>query len=1415
MKTLKTILIAAVLFCSAGIASAQYELTGDVNVNAVSNALVYQGRLERNGSPVSDSDISNTSFQFAIFNKESGGGSPTIASCACNDMACDTNKLKAYSEDSQNPKCLWLSSYVSTKVVSGIFSVHVNTPWEVFRYAGDKYIEIIVGNQVMTPREKIASVPYALIAKKLENNATIKVSSITIAPGGNIFLNDGCVYFNNNGHISNLCSSTTASAIDSVQGNNVRLIAGTDIYFQTGQGHDERIRILENGNVGIGTNSPDKNLTVNGDMKVTGSFYGNGGKLRVSDPLYINNGQINDGAITIGTDNIVLKAPGSGNSNQLYLSSAGYVGVGTANPAYPLDVKGVLHVSSNQGLRTGKITLGADSGNVIKGVNSSDHIFLQKEGSKAVGIGTLTPRSKLEVAGGIMADSMTVTGNTIFNGDVIMRGPKFIVSNDINTTVTLPSTVIHGNLTVTGGIGTTEGTMAYLDRENNFLLPNAFNKEVTVSSNVYVYKRAAIASSGFSFGNNDERYLQIGDGSSSADIYLIGGSAANAALRLYRAGAEVGRISTDGNNLNFLVNGSTVSVLSGDSYNVKQSFMVGNSSLPALYVKGSSVSINAAEPDAESLLTVNGQLYAHSIRFPDNSVITSSASIGSPTGIQANGNITINSGSEIDFIINNGDINDDTNKVMVIKDGKVGIATGSAVPKATLHVNGSILLGSSNTEIPSGTLSASGGVYASENIKTAGGIYTGGTERITSSGNIQNAVWNGNTVGVQYGGTGLTGGSSGILKGNGSSYSIGKANLSSSNEVTGILSVANGGTGHNHSSSTGLLRANSTEIITGPIYLDTGMGDVTGVLSVANGGTGQNLASLSGIIKNYGNIIGTGTVNLAASANEVEGILPVANGGTGRSSYTANRILYTSAANVIGELALPKGRILMGGNGGTPVAGLVKGDNATGVIVDTDTAGVISVKTAQSLVTSANPVFAGLKLTGINPKNAFLKINDAGNVYSVAQLNMSDFTGMLPVANGGTGRNASFFSANPGPLYSFGNGLISTNTINMETEVTGILPIANGGTGISSLASNKLVYSNGTSLATLNIDSGKILIGQTSGVPVAANLTGTANQVIVTPGSGSITLSLPQNIHTTASPTFSGLTLSALSNGILKANSGVISASQINLASSSDITGLLPVSKGGTNQNLSGKTGLLRSYSTFIGTGTVNINQGTTDISGVLPIANGGTGVNSISSSGGKILKVVNGSSIAGGKVSLAATNEVTGILPVSRGGTGQNSFNANSVLLASGTNALTSVTLSAGNVLMGNSSGGPSAGVIESSHININTATSGKIILSLPQNINNSAVVRFSSVTASGDLTGANAKISGTINAQNAIVSGSLSNPGKLILAQKTCNYLRGIKSTAATGTIVYCSDCDNDSKILVNKGGSWSNMAGSGKCN
>jgi len=63
------------------------------------------------------------------------------------------------------------------------------------------------------------------------------------------------------------------------------------------------------------------------------------------------------------------------------------------------------------------------------------------------------------------------------------------------------------------------------------------------------------------------------------------------------------------------------------------------------------------------------------------------------------------------------------------------------------------------------------------------------------------------------------------------------------------------------------------------------------------------------------------------------------------------------------------------------------------------------------------------------------------------------------------------------------------------------------------------------------LTDGQLLIGSTGVEPAASSLTGTANQITVTPGAGSITLSLPQSIATTNNVTFGSVTDSSLTAG--------------------------------------------------------------------------------------------------------------------------------------------------------------------------------------------------------------------------------------------------------------------------------------------
>lgn len=75
------------------------------------------------------------------------------------------------------------------------------------------------------------------------------------------------------------------------------------------------------------------------------------------------------------------------------------------------------------------------------------------------------------------------------------------------------------------------------------------------------------------------------------------------------------------------------------------------------------------------------------------------------------------------------------------------------------------------------------------------------------------------------------------------------------------------------------------------------------------------------------------------------------------------------------------------------------------------------------------------------------------------------------------------------------------------------------------------------------------------GPAVFMDLLGTNNQVTVTHNSGNTTLSLPQNIHTGASPTFAGLTLTGALGGISATLSGAFQAASATITGNVSLTG--------------------------------------------------------------------------------------------------------------------------------------------------------------------------------------------------------------------------------------------------------------------
>ena len=141
----------------------------------------------------------------------------------------------------------------------------------------------------------------------------------------------------------------------------------------------------------------------------------------------------------------------------------------------------------------------------------------------------------------------------------------------------------------------------------------------------------------------------------------------------------------------------------------------------------------------------------------------------------------------------------------------------------------------------------------------------------------------------------------------------------------------------------------------------------------------------------------------------------------------------------------------------------------------------------------------------------------------------------------------------------------ANSNITSLSGLTTPLSAAQGGTGVSNGASTitlggKLTTS-GAFASTFTMTAGTSVTFPTSGTlattaGTVSSITGTANQVLASASTGAVTLSLPQSIATSSSPTFSNVTgTSGFSSGISGTNSGTYgNATSITTSNSFEIT---------------------------------------------------------------------------------------------------------------------------------------------------------------------------------------------------------------------------------------------------------------------
>ena len=891
-----------------------------------------------------------------------------------------------------------------------------------------------------------------------------------------------------------------------------------------------------------------------------------------------------------GTSGYFLKTDGSGNTSwsaptlptladdKIWVGQSGTATAVSMSGDATMTNAGVLSVTS-----TGASGFYKNGGNsfgsaATLGTNDSNSLSLKTNGSSRltvdtagnVGIGTTSPTSNLHVynTSSNAADLYTTMENAASGKGsyFINKANSYYAGNEIITT---------GGTWIFGSMG-----------NDNFVIHDHTN-----TTNVAEFQRGAPADSFYlkSSGN-----IGIGTTSPTAALHLKAGTAAagTAPLKLtsgtLTTTAEAGAIEYDGSSLYYT-----------DSGGARHALAASGSGISALT---GDVSATGSGSVAATVNKVNGVTYGASPSTNTVPVVTAANTVTYeqvPNAALANSSLTLGSTS-----VSLGATASSLAGLTSVGLGVAGTTAGS-LTIANTSAGGTVTI-----QNPSTT------VAYNFNLPTSAG--SSGQALLSGGGGATAMTWG--SVGVAGGGTGLTSGNSGGIP-----YFSSSTTMASSAALTQYAVMIGGGSGaapyalsSNGTAGNMLISGGSSANPTwGALNLAGGTNYVSGILPVANGGTGANTLTAHGVL------VGEGTSAVTPVTAATTGTVLTGQGASSDPSFSATPTLgVNGVSGTTGSIALANG-VASGASttiqpsAATTTAWTLKLPSSGGTnlyFLQTDGNG----NTTWALPTAALPSLADDKIW-VGQSGTATAVTMSGDVAisNAGVMTVSKVNGVAYPSSPSTNTVPVVTAANTITYETLPNAALANSSITLGSTSVSLGATAPNIAGLTSLSSTTVT---GTSTVAAGVD------GSTAGSLILYNTNATAGVTIKNPStaaSGAYNFNLPATAGTAGQALLSGgggsnpmtwgtIGVSGGGTGLSSGTQGGIPyfATTTTMASSAALTQYGVVVGGGTGAPTSTAAGAAGTLLTgqgsanpsFSATPTLGVNTSTT---GSLALANG------------------------------------------------------------------------------------------------------------------------------------------------------------------------------------------------------------------